>query len=67
MVSEKSIKLVIMFVFLLCAVMPASSSDTQAAHFKKGSRRLSVMAGSGQTFSNSYVIVGLGAGYYVID
>ena len=56
-----------MRVFLMSAVLLASVSDIQADPFKKGSRRISIAAGSGRTFANDYMIFGLGAGYYVID
>jgi len=67
MVSGKSISTVILFVFLVCSVLALPSSDTHAAHFSKGSKRLSVMAGSGSTFSSNYMIIGLGAGYFVAN
>jgi hypothetical protein len=66
MASNKPIRLITVLAFLLFAAMPASVSDTQAAPFEKGSRRLSITAGSGRSFNNSYTIIGLGAGYYVI-
>ena len=56
-----------MRVFLLSAVLLASVSDIEAEPFTKGSRRISIAAGSGRTFANDYLIFGLGAGYYVID
>jgi hypothetical protein len=67
MTSEKLIFTVILFAFLVCAVLAFSSSNTHAAHFEKGSKRLSVMAGSGSTFSSNYMIIGLGAGYFIAD
>jgi hypothetical protein len=47
--------------------MLASFSDAQAGPFGKGSRRVSLFAGSGRTFDNSYFIIGLGFGYYLLE
>jgi hypothetical protein len=66
-VSVRSIRVIIMFAFLLIANLPVSVPDIQADPFKKGSRRVSIVAGSGQMFSDDYVIIGLGAGYYVLN
>ena len=41
--------------------------DIQADPFKQGSLRVSIAVGSGQAFENDYIIIGLGAGYYVKD
>jgi hypothetical protein len=35
--------------------------------FSQGSKRVSVILGAGNSFDESYVIVGVGAGYYVLD
>lgn len=66
-VSVRSIRVIIMFAFLLIANLPASVPDIQADPFQKGSRRVSIVVGSGQNFSNDYIIIGLGAGYYVLN
>lgn len=66
-VSGRPIRVIIMFAFLLIATLPESVPDIQADPFKKGSRRVSIVAGSGQMFSDDYLIIGLGAGYYVLD
>ena len=66
-VSLRHIRVIIMSAFLLIATLLASVPDIQADPFKKGSRRVSIVVGSGQTFANDYIIIGLGAGYYVID
>jgi hypothetical protein len=52
----------IMSAFLLIAILLVSVHDLQADPFKKGSRRESIVVGSGRTFANDYIIVGLGAG-----
>lgn len=67
MLSVRSIKVITLFVLILIASLPAFVSDTQADPFNKGSRRVSIVAGSGRTFSNDYLIIGLGAGYYVLN
>ena len=60
-------RLLIMLVFLLFAVIPASLLDAQNSPFEKGSRSVSLGIGSGQMFSNDYLIVGLGVGYYIFN
>lgn len=42
-------------------------SDTYADPFEKGASRVSVVVGSGYTLNESYVILGLGAGYFVLN
>ncbi len=64
-IYDRSLRVIIMFAFLLIASLPVSVPEIQADPFKKGSVRVSVVAGSGQAFSNDYIIIGLGAGYYV--
>ncbi|MBT8349839.1 MAG: hypothetical protein KJO26_01180 [Deltaproteobacteria bacterium] len=64
-VSVMFIRAIILVAFLLVASIPAFVPDIQADPFKKGSRRVSIVAGSGRTISNDYIIVGLGVGYYV--
>jgi len=66
-VSLRHISVIIMSAFLLIATFLSSVPDIQADPFKKGSRRVSIVAGSGRAFSNDYIIIGLGAGYYVFD
>ena len=66
-VSVRFIRVVTLFAFLLIANMPVSVPDIQADPFNKGSSRVSIAAGSGRIFSNDYLIVGLGAGYYVLN
>ena len=61
------IRVTIMFACLSIVTLSAFLTDIQADPFKKGSRRVSIVAGSGRAFSNDYIIIGLGAGYYVLD
>ena len=60
-------RLPIIFVFLLFTVIPASLLDAQTSPFEKGSWSMSLGAGSGRMFSNDYLIVGLGVGYYLLN
>lgn len=39
----------------------------QSALFDKGAKRVSVILGSGSSLGNDYIVLGLGAGYYVVD
>jgi hypothetical protein len=49
---------------LLCAIPPAYAVDRDP--FADGSMRLSVLVGSGYAFDESYFIVGVGFGYYLV-
>jgi len=60
-------RLPIIFVFLLFTVIPASLLDAQTSPFEKGSWSMALGAGSGRMFSNDYLIVGLGVGYYLLN
>ena len=54
--------------FIGCLVLiSAFISDTYADPFRKGSTRVSVVVGSGYTLDESYVILGAGVGYFVLD
>ena len=44
---------------------PASAAPSGA--FSKGATRLSVVLGAGYSFDEEYVILGVGAGYYLLD
>jgi hypothetical protein len=63
----RRISAILVSVFLLIASLFASVPDTQADPFKEGSRRMTIIVGSGRIFSNNYTIIGLGAGYYVME
>ncbi|MBW2611319.1 MAG: hypothetical protein JRE12_02990 [Deltaproteobacteria bacterium] len=67
MVLKSSVRSVILIISILSAVVFVSVGDTRAGAFEKGSSRASIVVGSGWTLDNSYVILGLGAGYYVFD
>ncbi len=60
-----SIGVLMMFVFFTAVSYPAM--DAHADPFSRGSGRLSVTIGSGEAFRDDYTILGIGAGYYVID
>lgn len=47
---------------LLCTALPADAADRDP--FASGSMRLSVLVGNGYAFNESYLIVGVGFGYY---
>ncbi len=49
---------------VLVALMPWSA---RAQSFERGATNVSVLVGSGRAFDESYVVLGLGAGYYVAD
>ena len=59
--ASHSIKLML---FILLAVCTGSVA---ADPFSQGAKRGSIIVGSGQSFDESYVILGVGAGYYVLD
>lgn len=63
----RPLRAIAVFAFVAVAILCASLTEIQADPFKKGSRRVSIVAGSGRAFSNDYIIIGLGAGYYAFD
>jgi len=67
MITGKPVRLTINTAVLLGMILFVSSTDSYAEPFTKGSKRFSIMAGSGTTFSSNYMIVGLGAGYYAAN
>ena len=48
---------------LLCSTQPADAADRDP--FANGSMRLSVLVGNGYAFDESYLIIGVGFGYYM--
>ncbi len=55
---------------LLFAVLLVQSTSANAADrdpFSTGSARLTVIVGNGYAFNNSYLIIGVGAAYFVAD
>jgi hypothetical protein len=65
--SLRQIRGIIIYAFLLIATFLAYVHDIQADPFKKGSRRVSIVVASGQMFSDDYVVIGLGVGFYVLN
>jgi len=63
MVIRKSVWFFIVFVILLSTGI----SGIYAGPFEKGGSRVSIVVGSGRSLDNNYVILGLGAGYYVLN
>ena len=55
------------FHIVIIIIFSIAISDTYAKPFGKGSSRVSVVVGSGYTLDESYVILGLGAGYFVLN
>jgi hypothetical protein len=59
----RTIALIAVLAFLLlCATPPADAADRDP--FADGSMRLSVLVGNGYAFDESYIVVGVGFGYY---
>jgi hypothetical protein len=50
-------------ILLFCAASPAMAAESDP--FADGSMRLSVLVGNGYAFDESYLIVGVGFGYFV--
>jgi hypothetical protein len=46
---------------------PATRQPSQAGFFAQGRKRVGGFAGFGRTFNQNYLILGVGAGYYVVD
>ena len=58
----------IMVLFLLAGtLLLTSGSEVRADSFDAGSLRFSLVAGSGRSFNENYVVLGLGVGYFVLD
>ena len=55
-------------IFILSVALLLTSSLSFAADpFSQGSKRGTLILGAGQSFDESYFILGVGAGYYVLD
>lgn len=52
---------------ILFAATAAPQLVNAAAAFSKGATTIGIVAGSGTAFRNDYIILGVGAGYYVVD
>lgn len=57
--------IVLVAFLLLCAAPPADAADRDP--FANGSVRLSVLVGNGYAFDESYLIIGVGFGYYLMN
>ena len=56
------------WLFIVCIVfLSVAIQNIYAGPFEKGGSRVSVVVGSGYTLDESYIILGLGAGYFVLD
>ncbi len=55
------------FFLLPLLILLFTVPNTWAAPFQEGSRRLSIVAGSGRNFDNNYMVIGFGAGFFVVD
>jgi hypothetical protein len=60
--SRPVIMLVLLTLLLLSTALPAGAADRDP--FSSGSGRASVLIGNGYAFNESYLIVGVGVGYY---
>ena len=67
MLIPKKLWFVIAFALIPGIFLSLFVSITHADPFEKGSSRVSVVVGSGYTLNESYVILGLGAGYFVLN
>jgi len=45
----------------------AADSNSDAGLFAKGTKQFTIVGGAGESFDESYFVLGLGAGYYVVD
>ena len=54
-------------VLAACALAAPASAQTVASGFAKGRTHFVFTAGTGYAFDETYVVVGLGAQYYVVD
>lgn len=67
---KKIILLTFLFILLsanhITSTALANSNNTKLP-FSKGSTNIAIVAGSGSSFNNNYIILGAGVGYYLID
>lgn len=65
----KGIKKVFVVLIMLVSSIhgPLVSAASFGSVFSKGSTNLGIVAGSGSAFNDNYVILGVGAGYYVLN
>ena len=56
------------WIFIVCIILLSGAlSGAYADPFGKGSTRASIVVGSGYALDENYVILGIGAGYFVLD
>jgi hypothetical protein len=60
-------KLAAAAVLAACASIPPADAQTAAGVFGKGRTHFIVTAGTGYAFDESYLVLGIGASYYVVD
>ncbi len=56
-----------MIFLTICGVVLVTGADCRADSFQAGSLGFSLVAGSGRAFNDNYVVLGLGAGYYLLN
>jgi len=52
---------------MVCGLVLGTGIDAGADSFQAGSPRVSFVAGSGRAFDDNYVVLGLGAGYFILN
>jgi len=59
----------VVILWLLCGLTPIAQVDAAevAGSFSQGRSRLSVVAGNGYAFNDTYFVLGVGGSYYVVD
>jgi len=67
MTAKQPTSMIILFTLVSITMITALTVEASDFQFNKGSRRLSLVVGSGSTFDDSYTVIGVGAGYYVAD
>jgi hypothetical protein len=67
-VSLKKIQSSLVLVVLLAATpVWAADGDTDAGFFAKGRKQVTILGGTGSAFNESYIVLGVGASYFVMD
>lgn len=64
--KSKSIMFIVVSVFLMSLAGNAPAAGFGSA-FSKGSTSIGIVAGSGRSLQENYVILGVGVGYYVVN
>ena len=63
--TRSSAMLTVLIVLLLCAVPAAEAAGRDP--FADGSRRASILIGNGYAFNESYLVIGVGVGYFAAN